>query len=347
MAIEVTIPRLGWSMDEGTFGEWLKADGEFVEAGEAIFALESEKALQEVESVDSGVLRILPNAPQEGDTVTVGTLVAYLLEEGEQIPAESRGIPAPARAAEPEEQPTPQVNPQAVRVNTPGNESRVVRPTISPRAARLAKQSGVDWTTLTGSGTTGRIRERDVRAAMPSGEKPGRVRRVIAERMMHSVSNSAPVTLTTRVDATKLIRLREHYKTESRDFVPAYQDIIAMQVALTLRAHPEMQFQWGQRRHRSTGWHSHRSCRRYNRGIAGSGHPQLRSVESCRTVPHFTRTDRTRPRGNVRVRRSDRWHVHDHKSRGLRDRRLHSDHQHAADGHSRAGSHSSGSCRSG
>jgi pyruvate dehydrogenase E2 component (dihydrolipoamide acetyltransferase) len=86
MAIEVTIPRLGWSMDEGTFVEWLKADGELVHAGEAIFALESEKALQEVESLDSGILKILPDAPQEGETVTVGTLVAYLVEEGESIP---------------------------------------------------------------------------------------------------------------------------------------------------------------------------------------------------------------------------------------------------------------------
>ena len=48
MAIEITVPRLGWNMDEGSFGEWLKADGEFVAADEPIFTFESEKALQEV-----------------------------------------------------------------------------------------------------------------------------------------------------------------------------------------------------------------------------------------------------------------------------------------------------------
>ena len=76
MAVEITIPRLGWSMDEGIFGEWLIADGEFVEAGAAIFTLESEKALQEVESVDAGILKILSIGPREGDAVAVGTLLA-------------------------------------------------------------------------------------------------------------------------------------------------------------------------------------------------------------------------------------------------------------------------------
>ena len=86
MAIEITVPRLGWNMDEGSFGEWLKADGEFVAADEPIFTFESEKALQEVESVDEGILHILPGGPEEGDIVEVGTLVGFLLAEGEELP---------------------------------------------------------------------------------------------------------------------------------------------------------------------------------------------------------------------------------------------------------------------
>lgn len=54
MAIEITIPRLGWSMEEGTFLGWMKQDGEAVQSGDLLFTLESEKAAQEVESLDAG-----------------------------------------------------------------------------------------------------------------------------------------------------------------------------------------------------------------------------------------------------------------------------------------------------
>lgn len=240
MAIEITIPRLGWSMDEGTFGEWLKADGDFVEAGEAIFALENEKALQEVESVDSGILRILPEGPREGDTVTVGTLIGYLLVEGEALP----------------EQPIAQSQNQTVHEVTPApsvsattrstTSTRIATPAISPRAKRLAGELGIDWTVLTGSGSTGRIRERDVRAAserQPKANVPT-TRRVIAERMLASVRNTAPVTLTTRVDATHLVDLREQYKASGTSPAPAYHDIIAKLLAATLKQHPVMNSQW-------------------------------------------------------------------------------------------------------
>ena len=85
MGQEVRIPRLGWSMEEGTFVRWLKQDGEPVQSGEALFELEGEKSTQEVESLDSGILRIAPDAPAPGETVAVGTLLGYLVSEGESI----------------------------------------------------------------------------------------------------------------------------------------------------------------------------------------------------------------------------------------------------------------------
>ncbi len=63
MAIEITVPRLGWSMEEGGFVAWLKKDGEKVNAGEPLFSIEGDKAVQEIESIDSGILRIAANAP--------------------------------------------------------------------------------------------------------------------------------------------------------------------------------------------------------------------------------------------------------------------------------------------
>ena len=76
MASEIYMPRLGWSMEEGTFGTWLKQDGEPVRTGDLIFTVEGDKATQEIEAFDSGILRLPPDAPQPGDIVRVGAAVA-------------------------------------------------------------------------------------------------------------------------------------------------------------------------------------------------------------------------------------------------------------------------------
>ena len=78
MPIEITIPRLGWNMDEGVFVAWLKNDGDAVKAGEPIFSLETDKAVQEIESLDSGTLRMLPSGPRPGETLPVGTVIAHI-----------------------------------------------------------------------------------------------------------------------------------------------------------------------------------------------------------------------------------------------------------------------------
>jgi pyruvate dehydrogenase E2 component (dihydrolipoamide acetyltransferase) len=63
MPIPITIPRLGWSMEEGVFVEWIKSPGEFVNVGEILFLLEGEKAIQEIESFDSGYLCVPADSP--------------------------------------------------------------------------------------------------------------------------------------------------------------------------------------------------------------------------------------------------------------------------------------------
>ena len=104
MAEEIVMPRLGWTMEEGTLIEWLKADGESVEAGEILFTVERDKALNEVETFSSGVLRIPDGAPQPGDTVPVGALLGYLLQPDEEMPtapAPPSAQPAEARPVQP------------------------------------------------------------------------------------------------------------------------------------------------------------------------------------------------------------------------------------------------------
>lgn len=113
MAIEIVVPRLGWSMEEGTFGQWLKQDGQHVRAGEMLFVLEGEKAAQDIESFDSGILRILPTAPRAGETVRVGQLLGYLVTEGEPAPFDSDPVPPPIAAPSTASAPSPIATPQA------------------------------------------------------------------------------------------------------------------------------------------------------------------------------------------------------------------------------------------
>ena len=96
MAHPIQIPRLGWSMEEGVFVEWLRADGDTIEPGDVLFNLEGEKAIQEIESIDAGVLRIPANAPAEGDTVLVGQVIGWLCAEDEDTPAEFPAVDSAA-----------------------------------------------------------------------------------------------------------------------------------------------------------------------------------------------------------------------------------------------------------
>jgi pyruvate dehydrogenase E2 component (dihydrolipoamide acetyltransferase) len=162
MAYEVVLPRLGWNMETGRIGEWLKRDGERVEAGELLFTVEGDKATQEVEALDSGILRIPPNGPKPGQEVPVGTLLAYLVEPAEKLPV-AEDAPSAATTATGGPAPTPAAAAPGIAAAAAGGEG--FAPTISPRARRVAGELGIDWTVIKGSGRTGRIVERDVRAA--------------------------------------------------------------------------------------------------------------------------------------------------------------------------------------
>jgi len=157
-------------MEEGIFVEWLKQEGEHVKEGEMLFVLESEKAQQEVESFDSGILHIPADAPQSGNTVSVGQRLGYLLAEGEPPPADSGGASsAPDTSSKEKLDAKPQ--PSSA---TPANMQYVPQPsgpfpaekkngkTISPRAARLASELNIDWRAINGTARSGRIREVDI-----------------------------------------------------------------------------------------------------------------------------------------------------------------------------------------
>jgi pyruvate dehydrogenase E2 component (dihydrolipoamide acetyltransferase) len=162
MPVEIVVPRLGWNMDEGVFVGWLKADGDAVAPGEPLFAIETDKAVQEVESIDRGVLRLAPGAPQPGATVEVGRVIGYLLQPGEAMPSamgtRNRPVAAPAQ--------TGAVPPTA------GARPGLSRVRVTPRARRLAATLGVDPSTLHGTGRNARVRERDVQAIARRARAP-------------------------------------------------------------------------------------------------------------------------------------------------------------------------------
>jgi pyruvate dehydrogenase E2 component (dihydrolipoamide acetyltransferase) len=240
MPIPITIPRLGWNMEEGTFAGWLKADGDPVRPGEPLFALESEKATEEVEGLDAGFLRIPADGPKAGDKLTVGTVIGYVVATADEpipIPGERGAVAGASVATAPESVPASR------------ERDRPEQPRSSPRARRAARELGIDWTKLDGTGKTGRVRERDVRAALPTTDSPGTllpitpIRRTIAARMLESHRTTVPVTLTTTSDATNLVRLRSQVKAAG-GAVPSHTDLFVKLVAVTLARHPLLAGRW-------------------------------------------------------------------------------------------------------
>jgi pyruvate/2-oxoglutarate dehydrogenase complex dihydrolipoamide acyltransferase (E2) component len=90
---EITIPRLGWSMEEAIFVGWLQEPGAWVEAGEVLFTLETDKATQDIEALDAGCLQITADAPQPGERVLVGRVIGRLLGKGETAGPPSSATP--------------------------------------------------------------------------------------------------------------------------------------------------------------------------------------------------------------------------------------------------------------
>jgi pyruvate dehydrogenase E2 component (dihydrolipoamide acetyltransferase) len=241
MAHEVTVPRLGWTMEEGTFGGWLRVDGDAVREGDELFVLESDKASEAVTALDAGILRILADGPRRGDTVKVGQRLGYLVAPGEAPP--SPEVTAPAAAA------TPATAPALAVSHSPAQPRR--RRAISPRAKRAARELGVDWSHLSGSGRTGRIVERDVRAAAQSRAPSAAdrivplspIRRLIAERMAAGAHTAAPATLTTKADATRLKEFRERRKMVG-GLAPGYTEMMVLLAAKALERHPYLNARW-------------------------------------------------------------------------------------------------------
>ncbi|NKK40488.1 pyruvate dehydrogenase complex dihydrolipoamide acetyltransferase [Rhizobium leguminosarum] len=180
MPINITMPALSPTMEEGNLSKWLVKEGDKVKSGDVIAEIETDKATMEVEAVDEGtVAKLVVAAGTEG--VKVNALIAVLAADGEDVSAAASGAgsaaPAPkadgAAAPKAEAAPAPaQSTPAAAPVTTaaPASVSSDGSRTFSsPLARRLAKEAGIDLSAVAGSGPHGRVVKSDVEAAVAGG----------------------------------------------------------------------------------------------------------------------------------------------------------------------------------
>lgn len=177
MAVEVVMPRMGLTMEEGTVVHWHKQQGEPVAKGEPLLEIETDKVTAEIEANADGVLgKILI---EEGVTVPIGTPIAYIIAPGETLPKDGPPVPAGARA----QQTSPDFTPASEKEESlPEADTRL---RASPAARRAARELGMNLGSIQGHGPMGRILETDVRRAWDQMKRAGEKRLTpVAARMV-------------------------------------------------------------------------------------------------------------------------------------------------------------------
>ena len=231
MSSEVKVPVLGESVSEATIGQWLKQPGEAVAADEPIASLETDKVAIDVLAPHAGVMG--QHIVKEGDTVTVGALIATI-EEGTGTAAAK---PAAAPSATPA--PSPAAAPAAAAAaSAPAEEAGSAAAALSPAVRRAVLEYGIDPSKVKGTGKDGRITKDDVLAAAqaktaqaePAATAPAaapapaggerreervrmtRLRQTVAKRLKSAQETAALLTTFNDVDMSAVIEAREKYK---------------------------------------------------------------------------------------------------------------------------------------
>jgi pyruvate dehydrogenase E2 component (dihydrolipoamide acetyltransferase) len=252
VANEVKLPRLGQGMEAGTITKWLKAPGDKVEKGEPLFEIDTDKVTQEVESDYAGVLLKIT---LESGEAPVGQTIAYIGKEGEEV-AEA-AAPAPeAPAAKVSDTVAPRETPAETKVSdTSGSNGGRIK--ASPLARRIARERGIDLSSLSGTGPEGRIVAEDVErgevsrpaapAAVPTGEIESipltNIRKTIARRL--TAAWEAPVfQLTVSADMTRANELVARNRELNPDVRVTVTDLLAKVCAQALIRHRDVNVQY-------------------------------------------------------------------------------------------------------
>jgi pyruvate dehydrogenase E2 component (dihydrolipoamide acetyltransferase) len=249
MANEVKLPRLGQGMEAGTITRWLKSEGDQVAKGEPLFEVDTDKVTQEVEADFAGVL--LKIALREGEA-PVGQTIAWIGQPGEEV-KEAAPAPAKAEAPEPASSETNQVRevaPEPAAASSNGGRIKA-----SPLARRIARERGIDLSSLRGTGPEGRIIAEDVEkaqpapapAAVPTGDIESvpltNIRKTIARRL--TAAWQAPVfQLTVTADMTRANELVASARELNPDVRVTVTDVLAKVCAQALMRHRDVNVQY-------------------------------------------------------------------------------------------------------
>ncbi|HHL21624.1 MAG TPA: pyruvate dehydrogenase complex dihydrolipoamide acetyltransferase [Aliiroseovarius sp.] len=203
MPIEILMPALSPTMEEGKLAKWLVKEGDSVNAGDLLAEIETDKAVMEFEATEDGVVgRLL--VPEGAEAVAVNTPIAVLLEEGEAMGDYTPGAAAPAETAPASPAPTsPDRAEEAAPTGEPsgaptGQAAEGKRIFASPLARRIAAQKGLDLARITGTGPNGRIVKADVEAAVAKPKK-----------QVAPQQSARPAPLSPQVEASAIERIYE------------------------------------------------------------------------------------------------------------------------------------------
>ena len=284
MSIELKMPALSPTMEEGTLAKWLVKEGDTVSSGDILAEIETDKATMEFEAVDEGtVAKIL--VAEGSDGVKVGTPIAILAGEGESVEAPAAAEPPKADEPKKEEAKVEPAAPAKGGGETPTAPPKPVAPApkadsgdrikASPLARRLAEAQGIDLATLKGSGPGGRIVRADLgdkaggAIAAPAAKaasapvaalqpvepleipheavKLSNMRKTIARRLTESKQQIPHIYLTVDVQLDALLKLRSELNVslESRGVKLSVNDMLIKALALSLIEVPECNVSFG------------------------------------------------------------------------------------------------------
>ncbi|MBS4173129.1 2-oxoglutarate dehydrogenase complex dihydrolipoyllysine-residue succinyltransferase [Bacillus sp. FJAT-49736] len=232
---EIKVPELAESITEGTIAQWLKKPGEYVEKGEYIVELETDKVNVEVISEEAGVIQELK--AEEGDTVQVGQVIA-IVSAGGEAPASAPAVEA--KVEEPKQEAVTQAAQEEV------SEDKKDRTIASPAARKLAREKGIELGQVPTVDPLGRVRKQDVESynnqpAQPAAAAPApaaksaqtavsqedgkpvervrmsRRRQTIANRLLEVKQNTAMLTTFNEIDMTAVMELRKRKKDKFQE----------------------------------------------------------------------------------------------------------------------------------
>ena len=238
MATEVIIPQFGTSIDKVTLLAWLKDEDEEVKRGDVLCEVETDKATMEVESFVDGVL--LKQVAKAGSEVQIGSLIAYIGKEGEELPETKAEVSVMSQdSSAQQERSLPKIEIPKVSGNS--------NVKISPKIRKLAKDLGVNLSTVAATGKDGRVTEKDVRdAALGSSASAGsggksvtcsKNQIAVARTIQKSYREIIPLNVVSKIKMASAIAKRKLFQEEHKQKL-VFDSIFIYAVSRTIKLFP-------------------------------------------------------------------------------------------------------------